>query len=525
MKKTFLLLLLFLPYVTRAQNIEVSGLQTGTWNSDTVFVVGDVVVDGSLVVEPGTAVVFRGFYGITATEASFKAVGTEDDSIVFTVLDTTNFYLYDAPRGGWNGLTFNMMTEPVELKYCKFSFGKASFGTAYKGGAVRIFNSNADIANCVFHCNFTRESGGALYAENASLIILDCEVADNLGYNNDGNIYMYGGGMFFLACEVEMSGMKFHGNHCESCCGGGVCFDNCSVKLDKSIFEDNLACNGGGISFLRCNDKDVLASNLLLTGNSALHYGGAIHFGTSSPEIDNVTMVDNQCIGAGGGAVMFFGDSRPKFTNCIIWGNHWADSTTIIDGSQVWIWSVESLPNFFNSVLQYGAEGIHNPMFLGDYVNMLDSDPLLVDPENRDFRLLYRSPCRDSGSPDIDESVLSGTDLDGNQRVSNCAIDMGAYEYDASSVGEGFLADRKLVISTNPIASTSQANLTLQQSGDVVLRAYSVTGSLVWEQQFSGLAAGEQRLSLEGLYNTVKSGAYLVEAITPERRHATLVVR
>ena len=62
MKTKFLLLFLLCGLIVRAQNIEVSGLQSGIWEADTVFVTDNITVQGSLSITPGTTVLFNYFY-------------------------------------------------------------------------------------------------------------------------------------------------------------------------------------------------------------------------------------------------------------------------------------------------------------------------------------------------------------------------------------------------------------------------------------------------------------------------------
>ncbi len=58
----------------------------------------------------------------------------------------------------------------------------------------------------------------------------------------------------------------------------------------------------------------------------------------------------------------------------------------------------------------------------------IDADPCFVDSDANDYHLLPTSPCIDTGDP----NYLAGpneTDLDGNPRIIDGRIDMGAYEY------------------------------------------------------------------------------------------------
>ncbi len=57
--------------------------------------------------------------------------------------------------------------------------------------------------------------------------------------------------------------------------------------------------------------------------------------------------------------------------------------------------------------------------------------------EDDDLRLLPDSPCIDTGDPDVlpDQNE---TDLDGNPRVVNDRVDMGAYESSRDCLGDDF---------------------------------------------------------------------------------------
>ena len=82
----FILISLLLgTFLAQAQTIEVSGVQAGTWQADTIKVVGNVRVLDSLCIAPGTTVLFDGYYQIAVgSNARLSAIGTESDSIWFT---------------------------------------------------------------------------------------------------------------------------------------------------------------------------------------------------------------------------------------------------------------------------------------------------------------------------------------------------------------------------------------------------------------------------------------------------------
>jgi hypothetical protein len=90
---------------------------------------------------------------------------------------------------------------------------------------------------------------------------------------------------------------------------------------------------------------------------------------------------------------MFNGNSDPIVTNCILWG----DLSNEISGTSAIV---------TYSDIQGGYKGEGN----------IDADPLFVLSEKRDYRLLWESPCIDTGHPDF-------LDADGTRR------DMGAHYF------------------------------------------------------------------------------------------------
>ena len=507
MRKIFVFITLLFPFVLSSQNLNVSGIQEGVWNYDTIFVVGDVVVpeDKSLTIKEGSKVIFEDYYNILV-KGTFEAVGSANDSIYFTISDTTGFHIWDSGKGGWNAITFQDVKNTVRLRYCHFSYGKAVDDNRY-GGALRFFNTdNVEINNCTFSNNFTSGKGAALYAINSNFKIKNCEVNDNLGYNGDGE-YMHGGGFQFLRCDVVMEDMYFHDNYCESCYGGGVNFDSCNVNVNKAIFEDNYAVNAGGMGIQRSNHLNTVISNILFNNNIAYHYGGAMAMATSSPLVQNVTMANNYCIAAGGGALQFLSEARPIFKNCIIWGNDWyGEHGSVTDGSQIFIWGSDCEPEFYHSVLEGGYKVIHgySNITVYDKATMIEDDPLFIDTANRNFQLSYESPAINSGTADTTGLIIPPTDLAGNPRVIGDRIDMGCYESDATSLKEINTDIKNINIYPNPINSNSICEFILKNKSNVNAKIYNQKGSLMYSKHYGMMPSGMNEISLKDFIKSIQ---------------------
>ena len=507
-KMLFSLLFTGISLFANAQSIEVNGLQSGVWAADTVVVTGDVTVQDSLIISAGTTVLFDGFYHIEAKKNAFiKAMGTESDSIVFTVADTTKFHVFNSGRGGWNGIRL-AKAEASRFDYCRFQYGKAALDNDQDGGALRIVEcDNVEITHSTLFCNFSREHGGALSAVDSKVVMHDCDVYNNLTYTEIDTVYfMYGGAMHFLKCEVELVDMNFRYNSGATAIGGALSLDSCAVKIDRCKFEYNYGINGGGLYLIRSNDWDCSISNSLFANNVSGHFGGGLAISDSSPLVSNLTVVNNRSIGVNCGGIFFYQYSSPILRNCIVYGN--TNDASLEEPVQMWAWTFDDYkPEFHNCMVQYGFENISNNEVIEVYENCLDADPLFRDAENDDFHLTESSPCINAGLTYPDD--LNAFDLDMNGRLKGDIIDIGAYEYTATGIGEIAQNESIMRIVGNPITTESYAEIELERAGDLTASICSMDGKILGNKQFRNLQTGLNRLEMGEMFQNLPNGTYL----------------
>lgn len=512
----FLLMVLFSSFAA-AQTIHVGGTQSGVWDADTVLVIDDVKVKDSLMILPGTVVLFDGFYSITVKDgAVFKAQGKEADSVFFTVSDTTGFHLYDSGRGGWNGFQLRKAGK-VLLDYCVLEYGKAADEKDQHGGALEIIGcDDVEVSNSTFHCNTAREHGGALNAEDSHVVLTDCRVVDNRLYTEDTLYYMYGGAFRFLKCDVVMRGMEFRRNEGEICIGGALSLDSCSVVLDRAVFAENIGLNGAGLYLMRSNHLECRFSNLLFDGNLAHHFAGGLAFSDSSPDVYNMLVTNNDSEGVTCSGVFFYQYSSPRLTNCIIYGNYPGETAGNPDTAQMWVWTFEDYaPEFRNCVIEGDTNYFIGYGYVKVYEDILDVDPLFVDAEHHDFHLQEESPCRDAGNRFVPLELLNGTDLDGNSRVKNNRIDIGPYESSPASVPK-YPQQDFVKLMGNPLGLGSRLVMELDQKEEVVIKVYSSVGRESVVKTFDG-EAGANTIEIGDLVGEIVPGIYLIEIITNDK--------
>lgn len=512
----FFILIMVLGLGCRAQQLQVSGLQSGVWEADTVLVTGDVVVEDSLRVMPGTVVLFERFYGINVGDkAVFRAEGTSEDSVRFTVVDTTGLYLYNSVRGGWNGIAMDG-AGLVKMDYCVLEYGKAADEHDQQGGALKIGHcQEVEITNSTLRCNFSRNRGGAVHAEDSRVVFSDCQFLDNKVYTEDNVFAMYGGAADFLRCDVEMRGMELRENYGPNCIGGALSFDSCAVILDRAVFVDNIGLNGGGMYLMRCNHKECRLSNLLFDGNYSGHFGGGMALSDASPEIYNILVTHNQSEGVSCNGIFFYQECAPKMANCIIYGNYPANP--LMDTTQMWLWTFEDYaPEMRNCLIEGDTAYIRGAQFLKVFEDIIDADPLFVDVENHDFRLSENSPCRDAGWLGTPDYITDGVDLGGLSRLANQRIDIGPHEFSPVDVGELLPRPSFACLIGNPLRVESRLVLELEQTETVTVKVYSLTGRAVATATYRCEAGGND-VRIGSLVDGLAPGVYLIEIIAGEQ--------
>jgi hypothetical protein len=285
-------------------------------------------------------------------------------------------------NAGFGGGMYNNNSSPT-LTNCTFSGNSALYG----GGMSNVQNSSPTVTNCTFSGNSAVNNGGGMFNNiNSSPTLTDCMFSDNSALN--------GGGMFN--------------------------FQNSSPIVTNCTFSGNSVWYGGGMSNVQNSSPTV--TNCFFIGNKASIGGGGgmCNQDSCSPTVTNCTFSGNSAIFTGGG--MFNNiNSSPTVTNCILWGDSAPNGPEIFnDGT--------SSATVSYSDVQGGETGVYDPcdgLLWG--AGNIDADPCFVDAANGDYHLLEDSPCVDAGD---NTAVPSGvtTDLDGNPRIVNGIVDMGAFE-------------------------------------------------------------------------------------------------
>jgi hypothetical protein len=218
---------------------------------------------------------------------------------------------------------------------------------------------------------------------------------------------------------------------------------NISGYGDQSVGGGIFCNNNSGPTILKCK----------INGNTARHGGGICCYGTSSPTISHCIITGNNTFNYGLGAGINCMGGSATVEHCVIYGNTCTSTGGLfcsrscnITISHSIVWN-NSSPFQLNVGTEGDSDHSHLTVSYSDIMGgqagagvslgrlatltwgtgNINSDPFFVYPGNGNYHLSASSPCIDAGDP----SYISGgeTDIDGDARVLNGRIDIGADEF------------------------------------------------------------------------------------------------
>ncbi|MCG3198914.1 MAG: hypothetical protein GHCLOJNM_03421 [bacterium] len=267
------------------------------------------------------------------------------------------------------------------------------------------------------------ENGGGIRCLDATLTLRNCKITRNLAVGE----FAQGGGIWCASSTIRIERTRIVFNLCSGVnpwggsdsFGGALYARNSVISIVDSLIKGNVTVYGfedygAGIAADEKTKMDLI--NCLIAGNQRRDIGVANN-------------------GNGGGIFLF--DSVLSATHCTLANNVAGEAESVAVGG---IQGVASDISIQDSILwNHGHElttgSARYSSIQGGYPGPgnIDADPVFVNPEVGDYRLLPNSPCIDSGT-----ITSATTDLDGKPRPVDIvgvgtegagAFDMGAYEF------------------------------------------------------------------------------------------------
>jgi hypothetical protein len=315
------------------------------------------------------------------------------------------------------------------------------------------------ITNNVATMNISSRGGGGIYCAHFVTVSQPPLIANNtISFNRAQS----GGGIFVSAKGAVIVNNRIEGNFAVAATnalgagfGGGVFLQFYGATVINNFFLNNIATNG-----LTCTYSSGVFYNPFSGG------GISADWETSGPatQIINNTFLGNRATSLCSGVPAEQG------------GGIEASAPTVL---------------IVNNIVCFGSSGVMAPTYkfrnncvFGNNINYIwannptgtngniSVDPLLVSPS--DFHLSASSPCVNSGT---NGDVIGTVDLDGNPRIADGTVDMGACEFQPLSPFRMFVP-------------------TITASG-VAIQWQSVAGRNYFVQRSTNLAAESSFLTVQ----------------------------
>jgi len=333
-----------------------AGNVNGVWTIDgsPYIIDGEISIQqgDELTIEPGIQVIFSGHYKFNIY-GRILAEGTQSDTIVFTVSDTTGFSYFYSPAGSWHGLRFydtnSNGQDSSKVIYCKLEYGKATTGgsAGIYGGAIKCDNSsNVLIKHCLLTNNTANSGGGICCFPNSSPRLENVILKENIAY--------YGGGMYCRDnSNPTLNNLIISENTASSGGGGIYCEFNANPYLDNVITIENTAGNGGGM-YIRFDSSPIL-ENVTISENTTDNYGGGIYCSYNSfPIFNSINRCNIFLNSSGSGSDLYAGYDSPTI-NVVV------DTFTVLEPDNYFAYPIN---NFTFDIQNSKVEQVNQDLFV-----------------------------------------------------------------------------------------------------------------------------------------------------------------
>lgn len=340
--------------------------------------------------------------------AGVVALGTEDNNCVIE-----NTTIHDN-LGRAND---NYPNEPSSSSN-KFNNGGGVYLVYSKMTNTKVSSNNIVNNPHPYDGNAAASCGGGVYMFRNALVE-DCEITDN-GFlttaQNAAGVYIAD----YVENATDYDELVIRKSYIHSNrAGGAVAVDAQYSTIENSIVANN---QGAGI-YGYGNCKRSRTINCVIYNNQS---NGWVHSDNANNQMNSI--INSTIVNNGNGIVL--GNSNDHMvSNCIVWGNN-SNSPTINTNATVQHSAFSFTPPSGTGNIELDSDNELGPKF----ENPTSSHGVNVgDWQLASWKLQESSPCIDSGDDSlIPENVVR--DIEDNQRIIGCGIDMGAYESSFSAL-------------------------------------------------------------------------------------------
>ncbi|PHN04766.1 choice-of-anchor Q domain-containing protein [Flavilitoribacter nigricans] len=394
-----------------------------------------------------------------------------------------------------------------------------------------IRGGNADNAG-----GMDQDDGGgwynSQYKDTSSPTVRNCIFTENRALRNGGAIYSGGK---FGTISPTFTNCTFTNNQAKT---GGVIYNNgnsnvASPVFSRCVFYDNSVLGSGAVggviySFARANsDNGTLYEsatlpefdNCIFARNYSEFNAGTLYFlsdggggpARAFPSVQSCTFYANDA--AVGGAVYLNasndGTNVAMIQNCVFW-----DSRSINDPIFHYSHAGNGAPPVIDITFSLvdtdncdhlipdgpGEVSCSNMLFITD-----TEVPMFVDADRDDFHLATGSPAINAGSNAL---VHSSTDFEGQVRIQETTVDMGADEVEALTDTRQPVPDGAITLYPNPVREQIQIRWSGASPSGLTYRLLNQIGQ---EVRTGNLDFSDGNATIANLHGRLSAGVYFLQ--------------
>ncbi len=248
-------------------------------------------------------------------------------------------------------------------------------------------------------------------SRSSSPLIKGNVINENQGRSRGGGIWCHDSAPIITSNTISRNSV--------GACGGGIYLLSCSPPITNNVMTGNTALRGAGIYCQ--SSSSVMINNMITLGEA--YAGGGVYCKISSAKLINNTIALNNGAYWGGG-ICCHGSSSVTLANNVV----------AFNSSGVWVQGgapTLSCNCVFGNT-EYDYSGLPDPTGTGGNIS---ADPKFASMEYGDMHIQPDSPCVNAG----DNSMvgLGWPDMEGQPRVQNGRVDIGADESDGTERPQG----------------------------------------------------------------------------------------
>jgi hypothetical protein len=424
----------------------------------------------------------------------------------------------------------------------------AEFRTGFAGAVIMLEHGDVAVHNARFLNGLGRTSALPFVIVGSHRIILEnIEFGEVFGPLFPDTIFSVWGVNSIDTPnipEAHISNITIEGNQYGA---GGSAITKGNIYIDRVNIKDSSFM---GFSLRNWRDSvsthgsEAIISNSNITGNinyedwpgsnivggaeiRGPYIGYAISADSVKVKVINCTIAGNSSLN---GVVNIDGKITFDMYNSLITGN--SPNRVFLDSRYG-----EGSVMFSHVMLDNGLDDINlvgnNYQFT--YDNIMSGDPLFLGEGDHPYQLTADSPAINAGTLDIPGYTFGEYDLAGNPRIYGNSIDLGAYEYQYSSVADEFQDEKmNVTVYPNPVNLDKRGSefyctisFNLPQQGKLVVEIYNIKGQMVRRLLDVDTPSGEYNIRWNGLNEMgrrVGTGMYFVRIAAAGRETAERVM-